>query len=199
MKIAIASTNRHKIEEIRHKLSDLESIELVTADSIAAIGPIDETGSTFEENALIKAREASRITKVPSIADDSGLAVDALDGEPGIFSARYGNLSSDSQRNGLLLSKLESVPDGKRTARFICAIALVFPDGKEFTVRGECEGVIAQSPSGSSGFGYDPVFYLPDRGKTFAELSLDEKNKISHRARALDRFHELLDSGMVNR
>jgi non-canonical purine NTP pyrophosphatase (RdgB/HAM1 family) len=197
MNIAIASTNKHKIEEIRHKLSDLKSIEFMPADSIAEIGPIDETGSTFEENALIKAREVSRITKIPSLADDSGLAVDALGGEPGIYSARYGNLSSDSQRNELLLSKLENIPDGKRTARFICSIALVFPDGKEFTVRGECEGIIAHSPSGSLGFGYDPVFYIPDRGKTFAELSLDEKNKISHRARALDRFHELLDSLMV--
>jgi len=154
MKIAIASTNKHKIEEIRHKLSDLSSVELVSADSIASIGPIDENGSTFEENALIKAREVARIIKLPSLADDSGLEVDALGGEPGIYSARYGNLSSDNERNMLLLSKLESVPDGKRSARFVCAIALVFPDGKEFTVRGECEGVITRSSSGSFGFGY---------------------------------------------
>jgi XTP/dITP diphosphohydrolase len=192
MKIAIASTNRHKIEEIRHKLSDLSSIECVPADSIAHIGPIDENGSTFEENALIKAREVARIIHIPSLADDSGLVVDALDGEPGIYSARYGNLSSDSMRNELLLSRLERVPDGKRSARFVCAIAFVSPEGNEFTVRGECEGVIARSSSGSNGFGYDPVFYLPERDKTFAELSLDEKNKISHRARALDCFHDLL-------
>jgi XTP/dITP diphosphohydrolase len=185
MIIAIATSNKRKIEEIRHETDRIPGVEIVPAGSLADIGEIDETGLTFEENALIKAREVCRITAKPALADDSGLEVDALDGEPGIYSARFGNLGTDVERNALLLSKLADIPADKRGARFVCVMALVFPDGKEFLEKGECFGMINTEPSGGKGFGYDPIFYLPEKKYTMAEISMTEKNAISHRGIAL--------------
>lgn len=185
MIIAIASSNKRKIEEIRHETDKLSDVKVVPADSLAEIGDIEETGSTFEENALIKAREVCRITGKPALADDSGLEVDALNGEPGIYSARFGNLGTDTERNDLLLSKIRDVPPQKRGARFVCVMALVFPDGNEYIERGECSGMITMEPSGGKGFGYDPVFFLPEKKCTMAQISMTEKNEISHRGKAL--------------
>ena len=147
-----------------------------------------EDGDTFEANALIKARSACLNSGLPSVADDSGLMVDALNGEPGIYSARYAGTGNDEDNNALLLKNLENVPNEKRTARFVSCIACVFPDGREFTVKGFCEGTILREPKGNGGFGYDPLF--DTEFGCFGELSPEEKNKISHRANAAAKFSE---------
>ena len=181
MEFVLASHNRKKLAELRDILSML-SISVQPLPEHAP-EPVED-GESFEENALIKARAACRLTGKPALADDSGLCVDALGGAPGVYSARY-CAGTDTDRTQFLLRNMETVPDGQRTARFVSAVACVFPDGTEFTVRGECEGVIARSMLGAGGFGYDPVFYVPEYNCTFGELPQEVKNQISHRARAL--------------
>ncbi len=193
MKLLAATRNRGKQREIREKFSSLREIEIVTPDDFDGLPDVVEDGATFEENALKKARELARLTGLPAMADDSGLEVDALDGEPGVFSARYaGEGASDFDRNVFLLEKMKNIPPGKRSARFVCVIAIVLPDGVEKTVRGTCEGEIAMKARGAHGFGYDPIFLLPDSGKTMAEIPLEEKNLLSHRARALEMAADFL-------
>jgi XTP/dITP diphosphohydrolase len=187
MELVIATGNRHKFREIAARFSEIHGLIPVHAGDLGEMPRVEETGSTFRDNALIKARAFSRWSNLPALADDSGLEVDALKGRPGVYSARYGGPElDDGERNLLLLSEMEKVPDEKRTARFVCVMALALPGGDEWTVRGECPGMITRHPSGREGFGYDPVFYLPEKGFTMAEISPGEKNRISHRARALD-------------
>jgi XTP/dITP diphosphohydrolase len=152
-----------------------------------------EDGLTFAENALKKARSAAAHTGCAALADDSGLVIDALNGEPGIQSARYaGDDADDDERNRLVLDKMRCVPDGKRSARFVCAIAIVLSDGTEYLAEGVCEGTIIREMRGNYGFGYDPIFFLPECGRTMAEIPLKEKNRISHRARALESARKIL-------
>ena len=154
---------------------------------------IEENGATFEENSLIKAREVSKLTGLPAMADDSGLEVDYLNGEPGIYSARYLGRDTDyNYKNNYIIEKLKNAKDEERSARFVCVISLVLPDGREFIKKGVMEGRIAYEIKGENGFGYDPVFYLPEYGMTSAELSGEEKNKISHRGKALRAMKELI-------
>lgn len=186
MKFVLASRNPKKLQELQDILK-FNGIEILPLPEDAP--EPEENGASFEENALIKARSACAHTGLPALADDSGLCVDALDGAPGIRSARYCE-GTDADRNALLLHRLASVPDEDRGARFVCAIACVFPDGREITVDGMCEGKILRQASGSGGFGYDPLFYVPEFQCTFAELPAQIKNKISHRAIALDALAE---------
>lgn len=192
MKIVLASRNKKKIRELNAILSEkLSSVEVLSLDDIGLDGEIEENGITFEENAMLKARAVSALGYI-GVGDDSGLSVDALGGAPGIYSARYsGEHGNDELNNKKLLSELECVND--RNASFVCAIACSFPDGKgDFTVRGECRGEILREARGEAGFGYDPLFYYPPLEKTFAELTNDEKNSISHRGRAIQLFLERL-------
>ena len=190
LRIALATANRAKVAEISHILCDT-GIELIALPELA-IGKLPpEDGKSFEENALIKARFVCRASGLVTIADDSGLEVDALGGRPGIYSARYAGGSS-LRGCKRLLKELEGVPEQRRTARFRCVIALVTPKGLEKTFEGVLEGRIATTMHGTHGFGYDPLFYLPHIGKTLAELPPEEKNLISHRARALRLLKEYL-------
>ena len=216
----------------------VEGVQLLSLDDIGFEGDIEEDGTTFEENALIKARTAMKAAekkiaaiaddriaaiaddriaaiaddriaaiaddriaaiaddRIAAIADDSGLAVDALNGAPGVYSARYaGGHGDDAANNALLLQNLSAVPNHERTARFVCCIACVFPSGREITVRGETEGLIIDDARGEGGFGYDPYFYYEPYGKTFAELTADQKNAISHRGKAVAKLAEALKSG----
>ena len=183
--IVLASNNEKKAREMRSLLP--EGFEVLTA-SQANISMPDETGTTFEDNALLKARVAARQSGHLSVADDSGLEVDALDGRPGVRSARfatdYGRPENDDENNRLVLELLENVPTGERSARFVSAVAVVGPDDDEVVVRGEVEGEIGFEPRGQNGFGYDPLFTPNDSHRTMAELTDDEKNAISHRGRA---------------
>lgn len=190
MKLVLASNNRHKLAEMRDILEGLGIQVMLQSEAGIRTSP-EETGETFEENALIKARAASEASNLPAVADDSGLMVDALGGKPGVYSARYGGDGlSDRERWELLLRQTEG--EENRRCRFVSAIACVFPGGDTVTARGECEGELLRGPRGSGGFGYDPVFYIPELGRTMAELSPEEKNRVSHRARALTHFlHEL--------
>lgn len=193
MELVIATKNHHKVREIKDKFSCIEYLEIRSLDDFNNVPDILEDGKTFEQNSLKKARELSRFTGLPCLADDSGLVVDALKGEPGVYSARYaGENASDIERNSLVLERMKDVPEGGRAARFICAIAIVLPDGREFLTEGRCEGTIACKPEGGQGFGYDPIFYLPEMGKTMSQLPLSEKNRISHRARALEKAKAIL-------
>ena len=196
MKMVIASANAHKIGEIRAILkSGIDcKIELLSLKEAGFDGEIEENGATFEENALIKARAAAALGYI-AMADDSGLAVRALGGAPGIHSARYAGEPTDNQKNNeKLLEALRGLHGGERAAKFVSTIALVFPrEGAEFTVRGECPGVILEDCRGTGGFGYDPLFLYEPLGKTFAELSPEEKNRVSHRARSMRAFVKLLD------
>ena len=191
MQLVFASNNAGKIREVAKILNECflgENVEILSLKDINFFEDIVEDGTTFEENALIKARTVARLGYL-CIADDSGLEVDALDGAPGIYSARYsGGHGNDKENNLLVLKNLESVPDEKRTARFTCAIACVTPDGEEFTVRASCEGRILHGEEGEGGFGYDPLFYVEEYGKTLASVTPEEKNAISHRGKALRAF-----------
>ena len=188
MRLVIATKNKNKIAEIKNKFIEVSGLELLDLDSFSKMPDVDETGSTFLENALLKARAVCEHTGLPSMADDSGLVVDALGGRPGVLSARYGGPGlTDGDRNELLLGEMGDIPDSARTARFICSIAVCLPDGRYFSAEGRCEGIITRRPAGDHGFGYDPVFFLPDFGCTMAEIPLDKKNTISHRARALEK------------
>ncbi|MCI5499334.1 MAG: XTP/dITP diphosphatase [Clostridiales bacterium] len=186
MKVVLASQNKKKIVEMRAILSQMGVEVLSQADAGVNLEP-EETGTTFEENSRIKAKAVMEATGLPAIADDSGLMVDALGGEPGVYSARYGGEGlDDTGRWQLLLKNMEGKAD--RTCKFVSVICCCFPDGTEVMARGECPGILAQGPSGDGGFGYDPIFYLPQLGKTMAQLTPEEKNKISHRAKALAGF-----------
>lgn len=184
MDFILATNNMKKLAEMQRILSPL-GINVVTAKMLGRELPeVVEDGTTFEENARIKAKSACEIMDMPAIADDSGICVDYLDGAPGIFSARFsGGHGNDEANNDLLLEKLEGVPMEQRTAYYACAICCVFPDGKEITVRGECHGYIGFERDGSEGFGYDPLFII--NGKAFGRYSAEEKDKISHRGNAL--------------
>ena len=192
-KIIFATGNKDKMKEIRMILSDLD-VEILSMKEAGISVDIEENGTTFEENALIKARAICKLAGEMVLADDSGLEIDYLNKEPGIYSARYmGEDTSYHIKNKSLIDRLEGVPDEKRTARFVCAIAAVFPDGKELVVRGTVEGIIGYEEKGENGFGYDPIFYLPERGCTTAELPPEEKNSISHRGNALRLMKDLLE------
>ncbi|NLM20478.1 MAG: XTP/dITP diphosphatase [Peptococcaceae bacterium] len=198
MKILLATKNKGKVEEFAEliaksgiKSPDLQSNNAKTSLSILSLNDfpelpeIEENGQTFAENALIKARAAFAQTKLMTLADDSGLEVDALDGAPGIYSARYAGEPKDDERNiQKLLADLQDVPEEARTASFRCSLAIIMPDGQEHLIEGTVEGRILKEKKGQGGFGYDPVFYLPELGKTMAELQMEEKNANSHRARA---------------
>lgn len=191
MDILIATHNLKKRDEMQRILLPL-GIRVVTADEIGlCLTDVEETGVTFEDNARLKAESGCRESALPCVGDDSGLEVDFLGGKPGVYSARYaGEHGNDDKNNQKLLSELSDVPKERRTARFVSCVCCVFPDGREILVRGECEGSIGFEPSGSGGFGYDPLFYVG--GKSFAQLSPDEKDAISHRGRALRAFAEEL-------
>lgn len=185
-KLIFATGNENKMKEIRMILGDLD-YEILSMKEAGIEADIVEDGKTFEENAVIKATEISKIANCLVLADDSGLEVDYMDKMPGIFSARWmGEDTSYDIKNQAIIDKLAGVPDEKRTARFVCAIAAAFPDGRVITKRGTIEGIVGYEIKGENGFGYDPIFFLPEYGKTTAELSPEEKNKISHRGRALE-------------
>ena len=184
----IATHNQKKLKEMARILEPLGIRAATDRDLGLTLTEAEETGDTFEENAYIKAAAACRESGLPAIADDSGLMVDALDGAPGVYSARYGHKSSDAERIDYLLENLKDVPAERRTAKFVCVITCLWPDGRKIAARGECPGQILLAPQGQGGFGYDPVFYLPELQKTYAELRPEEKNAISHRARALQAF-----------
>jgi len=190
-RLLLASNNRGKAAEYRRLLADIP-YELVTPSGVGLDLSVAESGQTFEENAILKANAFAAASGLLTIADDSGLEVDALGGEPGVLSARYGHKGSDRERNEHLLSRLKGVPMEKRQARFRCVIALASPEGLIGTVEGKCQGFIAFEPEGEHGFGYDPVFYLPGLKKTMAELPPEEKNLLSHRARAAAKLKVLL-------
>ncbi len=186
-KVILASDNAHKLEEFRRYFREAEiPLEIIPLRESGFSGDIVEDGATFEENALIKARTVSLATGCMAIADDSGLEVDALNGAPGVHSARYAGIhGDDAANNAKLLSELEGVPEEGRTARFVSAVCVFREDGEHLTVRGTAEGRILKEKQGSGTFGYDPLFYYPPFGKTFAELSGTEKNSVSHRGNAL--------------
>ncbi len=193
-KIVMASNNRHKIVEIEAFLKKLcpfdekgEAFTYLSLSDINFTDDIVEDGSTFEENALIKARTVAKLGYI-GVADDSGLCVDALNGEPGVYSARYAGGHDDRDNNEKLLEKMKNVPETERTGHFVSVIACVFPDGTELVARGECPGKILYAYQGTGGFGYDPLFLYEPMGKTFAEMNAEEKNGISHRANAMAKF-----------
>ncbi|MBE7059986.1 MAG: XTP/dITP diphosphatase [Ruminococcaceae bacterium] len=189
-KIVAATNNKNKLREFKEILSPL-GYQIVSLKDLGIEIEVEETGKTFEENSMLKAKAILEATGMASLADDSGLEVDALGGEPGIYSARYCE-GSDADRVAFLLDKMKDVPDGKRSARFVSAITLMFTDGDIVTARGTCEGKIAHEPAGKNGFGYDPIFFVESYGKTFAELSPEQKNMISHRGNALSELQRQL-------
>ena len=191
MKYIIATHNMKKRNELARILGPL-GVDILTAEQAGVeLTDVEETGTTFEENARLKSRSGCEESGMPCIGDDSGLMVDALDGAPGVYSARYaGDHGNDPANIALLLENLKDIPDEKRTARFVCTICCTYPDGKEIVVNGTCEGKIGYAPKGDGGFGYDPVFMVGD--KSFAELTAEEKDKISHRGNALKALAEAL-------
>ena len=193
MKVVLASKNKHKLVEIS-KITEKFGIELVLQSELGIEIDVEETGTTFEENSFIKAEAVMKATGLPALADDSGIAVDALNGEPGVYSARYGfhDTLDDRGRLELLLKNTEHVPDGQRQAQFVCVITMVPPDHQVLQARGEIHGELTREPRGENGFGYDPIFYYPPFGKTTAELSSEEKNSVSHRGNALRVFYDKL-------
>ena len=199
MKIIFATGNKDKMAEIREIMSDL-NIEVASMKEEGIESDPEENGISFEENALIKARAVAKIAKEKGIdaiilSDDSGLEVDCLGGEPGIYSARYlGRETPYSEKNRYIIDKVNETGDKERTARFVCAVAAVFPDMTEEVVRGTIEGTVAFTPSGNQGFGYDPIFWVPELSCTTADLCNEEKNKISHRGRALRMMKEVLEN-----
>lgn len=191
-RIVFATGNAGKVKEIQMILADM-GMEVVSMKEAGITIDIEEDGKNYEENALIKARAVAAYTKDIVMADDSGLEIDYLNGEPGIYSARYlGEDTSYRVKNANLIERLTGVPDEQRTARFVCAIAAVLPDGTELTTRATIEGRIDYEEKGSNGFGYDPIFYVPQFGKTTAELTEEQKNQVSHRGKALELMKEEL-------
>lgn len=194
MKIVIATGNAGKMKEIKSIFNNSD-YEVVSMKEEGIVADVDENGSTFEENALIKAREIAKLSGNIVLADDSGLEVDYLNKEPGIYSARYmGEDTPYSVKNASLIARLDGVEFEKRTARFVCAVAAVYPDGKELVVRETMEGYIGYEEKGVNGFGYDPIFYLKEFDKTSAEISLEEKNEISHRGKAFRAIKALMEA-----
>ena len=193
MNVVLASKNKHKLVEIS-KITEKFDMELVLQSELGVDIDVEETGTTFEENSFLKAEAVMKATCLPALADDSGIAVDALNGEPGIYSARYGFDDSldDWGRLQLLLKNTEHVPDGQRQAQFVCVITMVTPEGKTIQARGEIHGELLRAPVGENGFGYDPIFYYPPFGMSTAEMSPEDKNKVSHRGKALEVFYEKL-------
>ncbi len=192
MKLVLASKNKKKLVEMNDILSRL-GVQVCSEAEAGVDVEVEETGTTFEENSLLKARAVMEASGMPAIADDSGLCVDALGGAPGVYSARYGGEGlDDTGRYRLLLENMRG--QSPRTARFVSVITCCFPNGDVITARGECPGTIAFAPMGEGGFGYDPVFFLPERKKTFAQLTAEEKNEISHRGKALAVFQEKLEA-----
>ncbi|MDO4444841.1 MAG: XTP/dITP diphosphatase [Bacillota bacterium] len=191
-KIIFATGNEEKMREIREILASLP-VEVLSMKEAGIQADIIEDGKTFEENAVIKAKAIAQLSEEIVLADDSGLVIDYLNGEPGIYSARYmGEDTSYRIKNGNLIQRLEGVPDEERTARFVCAIAAAFPDGTVLTTEGTVEGRIGYEEKGENGFGYDPIFYLPEYGCTTAQLTEEKKNEISHRGKALRKMVEKL-------
>ncbi len=191
MKIFIATKNHHKLKELERILIPMGFEVISESDLSSPLPEVEETGKTYEQNALLKAHSGLHETGLVTVADDSGLSVDILDGAPGLYSARYsGDGATYQSNNQKLLAALANVPREKRTATFVSAIACVFPDGREFTVRGECKGYVAKKECGTGGFGYDPLFVC--EAGCYAELSPEEKDKVSHRGRALRLFQERL-------
>jgi len=187
MKLVLASQNKHKLEEMQAILAQF-GVEIVLQSELGLSIDPEETGTTFEENSELKAAAVMEACGLSSIADDSGLVVDALGGEPGVYSHRFGNKNSDEERCLYLLERMEHVADPDRTARFVSVITCLFPDGRKLVARGTCEGMILHEMRGENGFGYDPLFFVPSQNKTFSELSGEEKNAISHRGNALAAF-----------
>lgn len=194
MEFIIATNNKKKLREMGAILEKL-GVRALSLSEAGIESDAEETGTTFEENSRIKALAAMRVAKLPAIADDSGLEVDALGGEPGVYSARYGGdkCRDDVERYEYLLENMKNVPDGERQARFVSVITCVFPDGREISARGEIEGEILREPHGEGGFGYDPIFFVPDEGMTTAEMTQERKNEISHRAKSLRIMAEKLE------
>ena len=191
MKVILASKNQHKLMELSAILSQL-GFEIALESEYGLDIDVDETGTTFEENSFLKAEAVMKASGLPVLADDSGLMVDALSGAPGVYSARYGHKNSDAERIEYLLANMKDVPAGARTAKFVCVITFVTPDGQVIQSRGEIHGELLRAPVGENGFGYDPIFYYPPMGKSTAEMSPEEKNRVSHRANALKGFYEKL-------
>lgn len=197
-KIVFATGNKGKVNEIREILKDCEA-DVITMKEAGIDMEVEENGSTYEENAIIKAKAVMEASGCLTLADDSGLEIDYLNKEPGIHSARYmGHETPYEEKNKSFLKKLEGVPDEKRSARFVCAIAAAFPDGRVETVRATMEGRIAHEIAGENGFGFDPIFFLPEYGCTSAEITPDEKNAISHRGKALRLMRDrLIELGII--
>ena len=192
MKFVLATQNQGKVKEMGSILGRF-GIEVVSARELGIDLDVEETGTTFAENAMLKAKAICKAANLPAIADDSGLCVDALNGGPGVYSARYGGEGlDDTGRYRLLLENMRG--QTSRKAHFACAICCAFPNGKTITAEGKCHGTIAFAPMGEGGFGYDPVFFVPELAKTFSQLTLEEKNKISHRGRALEDFAKKLET-----
>jgi len=192
--LLLATTNEHKLNEFRAIFRELP-FTLLSLRDVRLDMDVEETGTTFAENAALKARVYARAANMLALADDSGLEIDALGGAPGIYSARFaGRETSYTERFRLLLARLQDVPPSQRTARFRCAIALAEPSGYTRIVEGTIEGLIAECPRGENGFGYDPIFFVPEFGKTTAEMAPEEKNRISHRGRAAEAARHLLES-----
>ena len=190
MKFVLATHNPGKIQEMQAILSQL-GVEVVSPAELGVDVDVEETGETFAENAMLKAKAICAAAGLPAIADDSGLCVDALNGGPGVYSARYGGEElDDAGRTALLLQNMRG--QTTRAAHFACAIACAFPNGDTLTAEGRCDGAVAFAPMGQGGFGYDPVFLVPEKAKTFSQMTAEEKNEISHRGRALRTFSEKL-------
>ncbi len=191
MKLVLASNNAHKLQEFREMLERTD-ISILSQREAGLELEVDETGVTFEENAYLKAEAACKALGIPAMADDSGLVTEALNGEPGVYSARYGGPGlDDAGRYRYLLEKMDCC--GDRRAKFVSAIVCVFPNGDVLRARGECHGLILRAPRGENGFGYDPVFYVPEKGRTMAQLTMEEKNAISHRGEALKAFRKIFE------
>lgn len=191
-KIIFATGNENKLREIRQIVADMD-VEIISMKEAGVFTEVEETGTTFEENAVLKARAIAEKSAMLTLADDSGLEIDYLNKEPGIYSARYmGEDTPYTIKNQELIRRMEGVPDEKRTARFVCAIAMVRPDGTSEVVRATMEGRVAYEAAGENGFGYDPIFFLPEYGCTSAELTPEQKNAISHRGKATRMMHEII-------
>lgn len=198
MKLVLATNNQGKVKELTEMLKPL-GFHVISIGEYPGFIEVEEDGETFAANAIKKAKAASEFTGELALADDSGLEVDALDGAPGVHSARFaGEPKDDAANNAKLLRQLADIPPEKRTARFRCVIAIAEPNGKTQTTDGTCEGLILRELKGAGGFGYDPLFYVPEYKQTFAELNLENKNSISHRGKALKRVMELLQSLYIN-
>ena len=193
MKVVLASKNPHKLVEIS-KITEKFGFELILQSELGIDIDVEETGLSFEENSFIKAEAVMKASGLPALADDSGIAVDALNGEPGVYSARYGFDDSldDWGRLELLLKNTEQVPDGQRQAQFVCVITMVTPQGQVIQARGEIHGELLRAPVGKNGFGYDPIFYYPPMGMSTAEMKPEDKNRVSHRGNALRVFYDKL-------